>query len=71
MICQQENIFSTVSYMNDKFGDSNYDVAFADTARKNNVFMFMVNTKKHGHFKVRYVNYFNSVLYYHFFLYNV
>ncbi|XP_063681239.1 procollagen-lysine,2-oxoglutarate 5-dioxygenase-like [Bolinopsis microptera] len=40
-----------VSYVNTKYDDSNYDVGFNSNARKNNVFLYMVNLKEHGHLK--------------------
>ena len=41
-----------VSYINSKYDDSNYDIGFNANARNNNVFLYMVNLKQHGHLKV-------------------
>jgi len=48
-----------LQYSHARYDDSNYDVGFAKNARDNNVFMFMVNMKQHGHLK-RMDNYTNT-----------
>ena len=41
-----------MSYLTKRYDDNNYDIGFNTNARKNNVFLYMVNLKDHGHLKV-------------------
>ena len=51
-----------MSYLTKRYDDNNYDIGFNTNARKNNVFLYMVNLRDHGHLKVLISKFFEIIV---------